>query len=660
MFTPSIRVLLVENSPSEALLLQQQLTQVSLQRREITRVKELDAALSQLSAATFDVVLLDLSISADQINIISCIQSIASHMPIIGLLPDHRDELKLDPQLERIQELVIEKRNDPKAIARAIRFAVQNRQNEDSLRQCEEHFKLACESSHAMVYEFDADTGREIFIHGLPLLLGHDLDEVSQNIEWWFAQIHPDDIPTVLSRVETSRMMGGSYSFRYRVSHKNGKYRIVEDVGRNILDEKGKTVRAIGSVVDITQRMEAEESLRQCEQRYHKFVDELERMVEQRTEELEKRSRQLHLLSSELAHVEERERKRLAQGIHDDLQQLLVGGKFCAETLAGSVKEELRETVRQLNQFLNEAIESTRTLTFELSPPILHNSGLAQSLQYLKQRMQKKYGLNISLYVDEHVEPETADVKVLLFQATRELLFNIVKHAQVQTAKVEMRRFRKNSIQIIVSDSGMGFAAKEYNESDTPRGYGLFSIQGRLELIGGKLDIHSTPGSGCCCTITAPLGKILPGRGPDWKALRDSMNRVKLHGEMLRAERKIRVLIASDQALMRQGLVRLLRGYRDITVIGEVASGQEILEMAKRANPDVIVMDAKMEQLNGIETTCCLKQEFPHVKVIGLSAGENLDQSTAMREAGACALLGRSNRLEALIATIRESTAGVA
>jgi DNA-binding NarL/FixJ family response regulator len=111
---------------------------------------------------------------------------------------------------------------------------------------------------------------------------------------------------------------------------------------------------------------------------------------------------------------------------------------------------------------------------------------------------------------------------------------------------------------------------------------------------------------------------------------------------------------------MRQGLVRLLRGYRDITVIGEVASGQEILEMAKRANPDVIVMDAKMEQLNGIETTCCLKQEFPHIKVIGLSAGENLDQSTAMREAGACALLGRSNRLEALIATIRESTAGVA
>lgn len=128
----------------------------------------------------------------------------------------------------------------------------------------------------------------------------------------------------------------------------------------------------------------------------------------------------------------------------------------------------------------------------------------------------------------------------------------------------------------------------------------------------------------------------------------------------MRAERKIRVLIAGDQALMRQGLARLLRGYRDITVIGEAADGKEILVMAKRVNPDVIILDANMEQLNEIETACCLKQEFPHIRVIGLSAGENLDQSTRMRDAGANALLSRSNRLESLIATIRESTAGVA
>lgn len=660
MLAPSMRVLFIANSASEVLCLQQPLIQLSPERLEITQVENLDAALPLLGTTVFDAALLDLSILAGRLDAISCIEDIAAHVPIVGILPPDCDGIRLFPQLGGIRELVFEKRDDPRAIVSAIRFAAQKRQNEKNLRQCEEHFKLACASSHAMVYEFDARTGRQLFVHGLPLLLGYDLSEVPQNAEWWFAQIHPDDIPAVRSRIKPGRATGGSFNFRYRVRHKSGEYRTVEDFGRNILDEKGKTTRVVGSAVDITQRVEAEESLNQCEQRYHKFVEELEHMVEQRTEDLEKRSAQLQLLSSELAHVEERERKRLAQGIHDDLQQLLVGGKFCAETLEGSVREEMKETVRQLNQFLNEAIESTRTLTFELSPPILQHSGLTRSLQYLKQRMQQKYGLSIRLHADENVEPETADIKTLLFQATRELLFNIVKHAQVKTADVEMRRFQENSIQIMVSDSGIGFAAKEYGESDSLNGYGLFSIQGRLELIGGKLDIHSAPGSGCCCTITAPLGKVLPGRGPDWQALQVSMRQKRPQGGMLRAGRRIRVLIADDQALMRQGLARLLSAYRDIAVIGEATDSKEISEIAHRENPDVIIMDVNMTRLDGMETIGGLKRDFPGIRVIALSSGENLDMRTAIRDAGACVMLTRSHRLESLIATIRESASGVA
>lgn len=661
MFSPSVRVLLVEDDLSDAQALQQRLAQVSLQRLEITHVKELNEALTLLGDESFDVALLDLATSGDQAGAaIRCMRNKVSHLPIVGLAPAVGDSSAQELRQAGLPEFAVEKQDDPQAISRAIRFAIQQSRRENGLRESKEHFKLACENSHAMVYEFDAVSGQAIFVHGLPLLLGYELEETPQNIEWWFAQIHQDDISRVLCRFQASRSMGGNYAFRYRVRHKSGKYVMIEDVGRNILDAKGATIRIVGSVVDITQRAKAEEALRQNEQHYHEFIEELEHMVEQRTADLEKRSLQLRTLASELAHAEERERKRLAQGIHDDLQQLLVGGKFCAETLAGNVNEELRDTVQRLNQFLNEAIESARSLTFELSPPILHNAGLGRSLNYLGRRMEAKYGLIVTVHAEEQAEPETEELRVLLFQATRELLFNVVKHARVKIAEVDMRRINGGTLQITVSDAGVGFVPKENDSEEFPHGYGLFSIQSRLDLIGGKLEIRSAPGSGTHCSITAPLAQMDAKPSSDWKALGASMARSKPRGGMLRAGRRIRVLIADEQALMRQGLMRLLQGYRDIAVVGEAADAREILDAVKRIMPDVVIMDANMAWLNGLETALRLKQEFPHVRVIGLSAGEDLDQSEAMCNAGAFAILNKTNRLESLVATIRSSVSGAA
>jgi PAS domain S-box-containing protein len=661
MFTPPVRVLLMQDNCSDAQLLQQRLTQISLQRLDIIHVKDLAEAMTLLSEEPFDIALLDCSFPDDQkIEAVHCIRNKFAQLPIVGLASSEDETLMYESRRQGIQEFTVEKQTDPHAISRAIRFAVQHSRSEHGLRESKEHFKLACENSHAMVYEFDAGSGRAVFVHGLPLLLGYSLEEAPQDMEWWFAQIHQDDISNVLCRFQASRSMGGNYAFRYRVRHKSGKYIMIEDAGRNIVDEKGQAVRIVGSMVDITQRVKAEEALRQSEQRYHEFVEELEHMVEQRTTDLEKRSLQLRSLAAELAHAEERERKRLAQGIHDDLQQLLVGGKFCAETLAGNVSEELRETVQRLTQFLTEAIESARSLTFELSPPILHNAGLGRSLHYLGRRMEAKYGLIVTIHAEEQAEPEDEDSKVLLFQATRELLFNVVKHARVKMADVEMRRLDIETIQIVVSDAGVGFVPKESGEEESPHGYGLFSIKGRLDLIGGRLEIKSAPGSGTCCTITAPFAKLESGQSPDLKTLRASMSRSKASGGMLRAGRRIRVLIADEQALMRQGLVRLLQGYRDIAVVGEVSDRREILDAVKRFSPEIIIMDANMSFLDGIEMTSCLKKEFPPLRVIGLAVGEELDYGEAMCKAGAFAILNKSNRLDSLIATIRSAVLGAA
>jgi PAS domain S-box-containing protein len=656
----SVRVLLVEASPWNARLLQEQLSAISLEPLDITPASNFDEARTRLRNEAFDIALLDLSIPGGiGMDGVRCLRCMAPLIPIIGLTRPGDDALGNETKRDNdLQEFIAVKRNDPQAIAQAIHYAIQQKRAKNGLRESEERFRLACEASRAMVYDIDARTGNAILVRGLPLLLGYDPEDALRNKEWWFAQIHQDDISAVLSKLQEFRSRGNDYSLQYRVRHIKGTYLWVEDTGRNILDEAGRAVRTIGSVVDITQRKQAEDALRQSEQRYHELAEELEQMVMQRTEDLEQRSQQLRTLAAELAHAEERERKRLAQAIHDDLQQLLVGAKLCAESLAGGVKEDLHKTVLRMNQFLSEAIESARSLTFELSPPILHNAGLARSLHYLARQMEAKHGLKVHVEADEQAEPETEDLKILLFQATRELLFNVIKHAHVRTAEVEMRRFEENMVQISVSDSGAGFDSEKCNEEETQRGFGLFSIRGRLDLIGGWMEVRSAPGSGSRCAIMAPIRKSLPAERVTWWTA--PVQQARPRGGMMRAGRKIRVLVAHDHAIVRQGLMRLLQGHKDIAVVGEATDGHETLQQAKRLNPDVIIMEVNMPRLDGIETTARLQKEVPQIKVIGLSAGEELEQGAAMCKAGAVAFLNKTNRLEALVAAIRSSIAGAA
>jgi PAS domain S-box-containing protein len=607
------RVLVVTENVPDARLLESELAAIGSEPLAVTIARNPDEARARLCSSSFDIALVDCE-GAGEPDAVARLRGQAPHVPIVCWTGSRQ--------------------GPPQALARAIRGALRQKRTEDALRLGEELLRLACQASRAMVYAIDTETGRALFVHGLAPLLGCGPEDGPQTREWYCAQIHKDDITKFLHDWRQARDQGRDYCLRYRIRHGSGAYIVVEDSGRNILDAAGRAVRTVGSAVDITERAQAEE-------RY-------EELLRQRTSDLEWRSRQLRTLASELTHAEERERKRLAQAIHDDLQQLLAGAKFCLEMLGRDLGQNHQESVQQLGQFLKDAIESTRSLAFDLSPPILHMAGLAQSLDYLGRQMEAKHGLKVHVRADSEAEPEAENLKILLFQAVRELLFNVVKHAQVKEAEIEMRRFKEDSVQITVSDSGVGFDPGKCAREDASGGFGLFSIRGRLDLMGGAMEIASAPGSGTRCTIVAPSGRAAPEEAPI---------RGKPRTGLLRAGRKIRVLVADDHTLMRQGLTRLLQGHKDIAVVGEAADGVETLELARRLDPDVIVMQVDMPGLDGIETTARLTEEFPEIKVIGLCAGEELQKATAMRKAGACAFVNKTNRLDALVAAIRESGA---
>jgi two-component system CheB/CheR fusion protein len=170
-------------------------------------------------------------------------------------------------------------------------------------------------------------------------------------------------------------------------------------------------------------------------------------------------------------------------------------------TAGGQVKQATSE----IGKLLDESISATRFLTAELSPSVLHDLGLAAGLEWLARWMAEKHGIQVNLTAVKDIPAPAEDVKVLLFESVRELLFNAVKHANVSSVSVNLGQVEGNALRITVSDAGTGFDPASLKlAGQIGGGFGLFSIRERLDLIGGNLEIDSAPGKGSRFILTAP------------------------------------------------------------------------------------------------------------------------------------------------------------
>ena len=213
----------------------------------------------------------------------------------------------------------------------------------------------------------------------------------------------------------------------------------------------------------------------------------------------------LRSLSSKLLLAEERERREIAMELHNHIGQTLAASNIKLGALVSKHSVKFKKPLNEIRELVDQAIRYTRSLTFDLSPPVLYEFGLEAAIEWLAEKTEKEHGLAIAVQIPSNPLAMDHEIRILLFQIVRELLFNVVKHAKARRVQVSFQG-ESDQIRIRVKDDGVGFDTSQAQPlSGENGGFGIFSIRERLSDYGGSLQIISKPNQGTDVTVTAPL-----------------------------------------------------------------------------------------------------------------------------------------------------------
>jgi len=162
--------------------------------------------------------------------------------------------------------------------------------------------------------------------------------------------------------------------------------------------------------------------------------------------------------------------------------------------------------MKRIARLLEDTIQSTRSLTMKLSPPILYDLGFGAAVEELADEFRELHDLDIVMNYDKKATTRDVDIDAFLYRATKELLINVVKHAKVSRARISIEQ-KIDRIAEIVEDDGVGFDISRLNSgvSAKAKGFGLLSIRERIRHLGGVFDVESQPGHGSSVRFSVPL-----------------------------------------------------------------------------------------------------------------------------------------------------------
>ena len=307
-------------------------------------------------------------------------------------------------------------------------------------------------------------------------------------------QLNVDDVASEAARVARDHMM-----IEREVQHSmTDQWFLVRF--RPYRGIEGAVDGVVITFVDITQRKEHDEQL-------EALVGTLEHLLSARADQIKR-------LASELVIAEQTERQRIAQILHDDLQQLLYAFQIRVGAITPTLARDQASRLSQATELIDRAIDVTRSLTIELSPPALNSEDVGATLEWLALRMEEMHNLHVD--VTSAAIPLSTERRTLVYVITRELLFNVVKHAGTDRARLRVVR-EDNQLVLVVEDEGAGFdmTVEAKPGSSEQGGFGLKSIRQRLDHFGGRLEMEAASGEGTRATLFLPMEEgVFDGNPP--------------------------------------------------------------------------------------------------------------------------------------------------
>jgi PAS domain S-box-containing protein len=390
-----------------------------------------------------------------------------------------RDDLEV-----RVEERTAELRN---ANEKLMQELGRRKQIEEMLRKAAQQYKNLFDNSPLGIYRTNPE-GRILMANPtLARMLGYgsfgELASATRN--------KGDYLPTYLRKQFRERLnREGRVRGHVSVWKRPDKSTIfVRENAKAVLAEDGSVLFYEGTVEDITEQKKAEETIQDYQE-------------------------QLRYLASQLSLTEERERRRLATALHDTVGQILAVSTIKLGGLVESAPTpSIGGALKEVRGLVEQAIGCARSLTFELSLPILYELGLEPALEWLGEQMQEQHAIQSLFETDGEPKPVDDEIRVFLFTAVRELLVNVAKHAKADRVRISARR-DGGEIVVQVWDNGAGFAgSKTRLGPGDSGGFGLFSIRERIRHLGGRVEVKSRHGEGTTVTLTAPL-KLQKGSRP--------------------------------------------------------------------------------------------------------------------------------------------------
>ena len=338
---------------------------------------------------------------------------------------------------------------------------------------------------------------------GEPHPEARSVDDDSKYKAWWIdsgRQVQPGEWASALA-VRKGETVTGQL---LKIERFDGTGAFVMNSAAPIYDSDGRIAGSAVAILDITERIEAEQALQ-------KVKEELEDKVKERTaelmlllEDLEKSRDDLRKLASELVMAEERERKKISVTLHDEVAQTLAAARMRIDLLRGRPDDDdSRRALDEAKHLLVQAIQETRSLMTDISNPVLYDMGLQVAVQSLTEEVKARSGISFSNSFNGRLKTLGQDMEVMIFQLVKELVQNIVKHSGAGTAGIRIVEERED-IKVVVADDGLGFDVGNVGAVGLDGGFGLFSIRERVKSYGGKIRIESKPGKGSEVTVILP------------------------------------------------------------------------------------------------------------------------------------------------------------